>query len=83
MKENKPPRIIIFGLNELGKDELMEVFYNLITSSPEDILSYNETSEYKIKKLDYLLGFFEEREQYERCAKIKELQQLISLKNQK
>jgi hypothetical protein len=83
MEENKRPRIIILGLGELGQDEFMEVFYNLIISSPEDILSYDETPEHKIAKLNHLLEFFEEREQYEKCAKIKEIQQLINLENGK
>lgn len=83
MEENKLPKIIILGLGELGHDEFMEVFYNLIISSPEDILSYDETPEHKIAKLDHLLEFFEEREQYEKCAKIKEIQQLINSENGK
>jgi hypothetical protein len=83
MEENKRPKIIILGLGELGQDEFMEVFYNLIISSPEDILSYDETPEHKIAKLNHLLEFFEEREQYEKCAKIKEIQQLINLENGK
>jgi hypothetical protein len=83
MEENKRPKIIILGLGELGQDEFMEVFYNLIISSPKDILSYDETPEHKIAKLNHLLEFFEEREQYEKCAKIKEIQQLINLENGK
>jgi hypothetical protein len=83
MEENKLPRIILLGLGGLGHDEFMEVFYNLIISSPEDILSYDETPEHKIAKLNHLLEFFEEREQYEKCAKIKEIQQLINLENGK
>ena len=78
MEENKRPNIIIIGLSGLGQDEFMEVFYNLIISSPEDILSYDETPEHKIAKLEGLLKFFEEREQFEKCIKIKEIQELIN-----
>ena len=78
MEENKRPKIIIIGLGNLSQDEFMEVFYNLIISSPDDILSYDETAEHKITKLDSLLKFFEEREQFEKCAKIKEIQELIN-----
>jgi len=77
MEENKRPKIIILGLGELAHEEFMEVFYNLIISSPEDILGYDETPEHKIAKLNHLLEFFEEREQYEKCAKIKDIQELI------
>lgn len=78
MEENKRPKIIIVGLSGLDQDDFMEVFYNLMISSPEDILSYDETPEHKIAKLDGLLRFFEEREQFERCVKIKEMQKLIN-----
>lgn len=78
MEEGKLPKIIIIGLGELGHDEFMEVFYNLSISSPEDILSYDETPEHKIAKLDNLLKFFEEKEHFEKCAKIKEIQELIN-----
>jgi hypothetical protein len=79
MEENKLPKIIILGLEKLDHDELMEVFYNLLVSSPGDILKYDETPEHKIEKLNHLLKFFEEREQYEKCTKIKELQTTINL----
>lgn len=78
MEENKRPKIIIIGLGDLSQDEFMEVFYNLIIASPEDILEYDETPEHKIAKLDNLLKFFEEREQFEKCAKIKKIQELIN-----
>jgi hypothetical protein len=82
MEESKPPRIIIIGLGELGQEEFMEVFYNLVISAPEDILNYDETLEHKIAKLDHLLKFFEEKEQFEKCAKIKEIQKLINSNNE-
>lgn len=78
MEENKRPKIIIISLGDLKQDEFMEVFYNLIISSPDDILSYDETPKHKIAKLNSLLKFFEEREQFEKCAKIKEIQKLIN-----
>jgi hypothetical protein len=78
MEENRPPRIIILGLNNIDHDEFMEVFYNLMISSPDNILNYDETPQHKIAKLDNLLKFFEEREQFEKCAKIKQIQKLLN-----
>jgi hypothetical protein len=77
MEENKLPKIILLGLSSMNHEEFMEVFYNLMISSPNDILNYDELPEHKISKLDNLLKFFEEREQFEKCAKIKEIQKLI------
>jgi hypothetical protein len=78
MDENKLPRIILLGLSSMNHEEFMEVFYNLMISSPEDILNYDESPQHKISKLDNLLRFFEEKEEFEKCAKIKEIQELIN-----
>lgn len=80
MKENRQPKIIIIGLGNFTEDEFMEAFYNLINSSPNDILNYDESPEYKIEKLDNLIKFFEDREEFEKCANIKKIQELINLK---
>jgi CRISPR/Cas system CMR-associated protein Cmr3 (group 5 of RAMP superfamily) len=82
MKDKKQPKIIIFGLGEYEYDEFMELFYNLIISHPEDILNHSETPKSKIEKLNHLLKFFEESEQYEKCAEIKKLQELINSSNE-
>lgn len=79
MEENKQPRIIIIGLGNINRDEIMEIFYNLIISAPSDILNYEENTDSKIEKLNGLLEFFEEREQFEKCAEIKKVKELIIL----
>lgn len=83
MEENKKPRIIIIGLGNMENDYLMEVFYNLIVSSPDEILNYNESSNYKIEKINNLLKYFEEKEEFEKCIKIKKVKDLIILNNSK
>jgi hypothetical protein len=81
MKDKKQPKIIIIGLGEFEYDEFMELFYNLVVSHSDDILIYDENPKSKIEKLNHLLKFFEEREEYEKCAKIKKLQELLNLEN--
>lgn len=83
MEENKQPRIIIIGLGNINKDEIMEIFYNLIISAPSDILNYEESTDHKIEKLNDLLEFFEDSEQFEKCVEIKKVKDLIILNDNK
>jgi len=78
MEEGKQPRIIIIGLGDISKAHFMEIFYNLIISSPDEILNYDESEDYKIEKLNELLKFFEEREDFEKCIEIKKVKDLIT-----
>lgn len=81
MEETDKPHIIIIGMGEIPTDDLMEAFYDLVISSPSDILNYDETLDNKISKLNNMLKFFEEREQFEKCAKIKEIQSMLNLQS--
>jgi hypothetical protein len=81
MKDNRFHNIILMQLNKMSHDEFMEVFYNLVISSPQELLDYDEDPQHKIIKINNLLKHFEEKEQYERCIKIKELKKLINDKS--
>lgn len=70
-------KIMIVGLGEFNHDQFMEVFYHVIENAPQEILSYEEDPHTKIEKLNHILRHYEELEQYERCLKIKEVQQMI------
>lgn len=83
MKENKIPKIVMIELDNIHKDQFMEIFYNLIISAPNDILNYDENPDFKIKKLNDLLTFFEEKEQFEKCASIKKVKDFIILNSSK
>jgi hypothetical protein len=70
-------RFIIINLGQFNHDEFMEVFYNLLKFSPNSILEYDEDTNVKIEKLNYILDYFKEREEYEKCAKIKNIQEML------
>jgi len=56
-------------------DHYMILCYNVITMFPDQVLHYDEkTAKHKIHSLDRILKHFEEKEDYERCAKIKDIQ---------
>jgi hypothetical protein len=80
MKEEPSHNIILLKLDKLTHDQFLDAFYHVIESSPADIIQYEESAAVKVNKLGYILKYFEEKEEYEKCLKIKELQNLLALK---
>jgi hypothetical protein len=62
---------------EALKREDIEAFYNVVFNSlfrfPDEAIQDPAPRESKIKALDSVLNFFEEREEYEKCGFIKGL----------
>lgn len=83
MKEDHLHNIILLKLDELTYDQFLEAFYHVIELSPNEIIEYKESTTVKLEKLNYILKYFEEKEEYEKCLKIKELQTLLASQNEK
>ena len=59
-------------LENTSWDQYMNLCYNVITMFPDQVLHYDEkTAKHKIQSLDRILTYFEEKEDFEKCAKIK------------
>lgn len=78
MKETELYRQLILALESMDHETLMEILYDAVISSSDDIINYNESTEVKIEKLNYMLMYFEELEEFEKCAKIKAIQNRLS-----
>lgn len=78
MKEENNNRIIINGLHLITTDNMMEMFYTLIIAMPEDVINYDESLEKKIAKIDNLLAYLEETEQYEKCIHVKNFKSILT-----
>ena len=62
-------------LENTSWDQYMNLCYNVITMFPDQVLHYDEkTAKHKIQSLDRILTYFEEKEDFEKCAKIKKIQ---------
>jgi hypothetical protein len=70
-------KFVVISFGQFGHDEFMEIFYHLLDVTPGHILEYDEDTELKIDKLNYIIKFFEDKEEYEKCARIKEVQQML------
>ena len=66
---------LLAQLENSSWDHYMNLCYNVITMFPDQVLSYDEkTAKHKVSSLDKILRHFEEKEDFEKCQKIKELQ---------
>jgi len=65
-------------LENTSWDQYMNLCYNTIIMFPDQVLQYDEkTAKHKIKSLDKILSHFEDKEDFEKCAKLKEIQDKI------
>lgn len=76
-EDNEFEKFIIIGLGKFNHNDFMDIFYHLLESSPGEILAYDEEPNIKIEKLNYILKYYEDKEEYEKCVKIKNVQQMI------
>jgi len=69
--------------NALQHDEelINEFDYNNIIKNWNDILSVKVWPKEHISRLDKLISFFKNKEEYEKCAKLVDLQKIIKSKN--
>jgi hypothetical protein len=76
MQENLNSGDLLRQLEALKREDI-EAFYNVVFNSlfrfPDEAIQDPAPRESKIKALDSVLNFFEEREEYEKCGFIKGL----------
>lgn len=59
-------------------DQYMNLCYNVIVMFPENIIKYDLNGKNKITSLDKILSHFEEKEDYEKCKKLKDIQDMLN-----
>ncbi len=65
-------------LENTSWDQYMNLCYNTIMMFPDQVLQYDEkTAKHKIKSLGRILLHFEDKEDFEKCAKLKKIQDQI------
>jgi hypothetical protein len=66
---------LLDSLEHTSWDEYMNLCYTVIAMFPDQVLRYDEkTAKHRIHSLDAILLHFEEKEDYEKCAKLKAIQ---------
>jgi hypothetical protein len=62
-------------LENTSWDQYMNLCYNTIMMFPDQIFQYDEkTAKHKVKSLNRILKHFENKEDFEKCAKLKKIQ---------
>ena len=68
-------RSLLDQLENTSWDQYMNLCYNTIIMFPDQVLQYDEnTAKHKVKSLNKIILHFEEREDFEKCAKLKSIQ---------
>jgi len=71
--ENTDTLKLLTILRDNDKESFYRVVYRIINECPEKILNNKYKADQKLKALNEMLEHFKEEEEYERCAKIKQL----------
>ena len=75
---SKNPLQFFNRLNNLSKDQFMELLYRALIDKKMGALENTETArERKIEAINTLIKWFEEREEYEKCNCLKNIIQSI------
>jgi len=73
--EEKFMKSLLDQLENQSWDKYMNLCYNVIVMFPSQVLQYDtNTAERRISSLDRIIEHFEEKEDFEKCAKLKEIQ---------
>lgn len=75
MNKNK---YLLISLDDLPVEIYMNIVYDILINYPEDIIYYNLDLDTKLEKIDFLLKYFEETEEFEKCQKIQEFKSTLS-----
>jgi predicted sugar kinase len=73
--DEKFMKSLLDQLENQSWDKYMNLCYNVIVMFPSQVLQYDtETAQQRISSLDKIIEHFEEKEDFEKCAKLKEIQ---------
>ncbi len=68
-------RSLLDQLENQSWDRYMDLCYNVIIMFPNQVLQYDtSTALQRVSSLDKIIQHFEETEDFEKCAKLKEIQ---------
>ena len=67
----------IYGLRHTSRTAMMDVVYNAIIENANLVLSSHTTKHKKTSAINHILRFFEDIEQYEKCAELKKIMDKI------
>ena len=70
---------LLLTLEHTNFDEFMKLSYAVIMSSPSSVVKRNDPVDEKLKSIDGMIAYFEEKEEYEKCSNLQKLKSLLHL----
>jgi predicted sugar kinase len=72
-------RSLLLTLEQTDFDQFMDLSYHVLMHSPSAVIKRRDSSNEKIKSIDNMIKFFEEKEEYEKCTNLQKLKLIIPL----
>ena len=70
----------MLSMKALTEDKMMELSYDLLIKNAESAVIHQAPLGSKLAAINKVINFFEQREEYEKCAKLQELKSRIDKK---
>ena len=58
-------------------DKYLRVCYNVLVSSPSQMLDHDADVQLKLRGINKLIKYFEEKEEFEKCTELKRLRDML------
>jgi hypothetical protein len=58
-------------------DKYLRVCYNVLISSPSQMLEHDSEIDLKLNGINKLIQYFEEKEEFEKCVELKRLREML------
>tara|TARA_R110002060_G_scaffold36175_3_gene47105 strand:- start:1753 stop:1986 length:234 start_codon:yes stop_codon:yes gene_type:complete len=77
MKDFESLKHYLDKLEEDSLDEYLRICYNVLISSPLDVLQNEADENLKAEGLNKLIHYFESRDEFEKCVELKKIKDLL------
>ena len=70
-------KAILANLELYNCDEFMNLCYNMLIAYPQDAIDHTGDKIAKVENIDKMIRHFEDKEEFEKCAALQELRDVI------
>ena len=70
----------MMSMKKMSQDRMMEMSYDLLINHVQSAVLHDAPAEDKMRAIDKVILYFENREEYEKCASLKEIKSKLENK---
>jgi|10_taG_2_1085330.scaffolds.fasta_scaffold40937_2 hypothetical protein len=68
---------ILEDLERDSVDKYMRICYGVLIAGPKEMLDHSADLDLKLKGINKLIHYFQEREEYEKCTELQKLKEML------